>query len=211
MKKIPGFFLSWIVFSCNTQQPQNQTTLPDTASKIQADTIATKIPEDTVLLHLAKKILQTIKQRDFVALAAFTGTKGSILFSPYAHLDTAHNQVLNKSSLLTLSGNNKKLNWGSYDGSGLPINLSLTDYFKKFVYDADFLQAEKFSVDERIGSGNSLHNVSAIYPGSHFVEAHFTGFDKQYEGMDWKSLRLVFMPEANGYKLVAVVHDQWTI
>lgn len=211
MKKISVLILLWMVVSCNTKQQQKQSTVQEHASHIQTDTIATKIPEDTVLLHLAKKILETIKQRDFVALAAFAGPEGKILFSPYAHIDTAHNQVLNKSSLLTLSGNNKKLNWGSYDGSGLPINLSLTDYFKKFVYDADFLQAEKFSVDERIGSGNSLHNVSAIYPGSHFVEAHFTGFDKQYEGMDWKSLRLVFMPEANGYKLVAVVHDQWTI
>jgi len=43
------------------------------------------------------------------------------------------------------------------------------------------------------------------------VEYHFPGFDKKYEGMDWASLRLVLIEAKDGWKLVGIVHDQWTI
>ena len=63
----------------------------------------------------------------------------------------------------------------------------------------------------RIGQGNSLNNIREFYPGSYFVEYHFSGFDPQYAGMDWQSLRLVFLEEDGVWLLVGIVHDQWTI
>jgi (p)ppGpp synthase/HD superfamily hydrolase len=43
------------------------------------------------------------------------------------------------------------------------------------------------------------------------VEYHFSGFDPKYEGMDWRSLRLVFEEKDNIWHLVGIIHDQWTI
>ena len=62
-----------------------------------------------------------------------------------------------------------------------------------------------------IGKGNTLNNIAQVYPNGEFVEFHFTGFDTQYEGMDWTSLRLVFEENNGTWFLIGIVHDQWTI
>ena len=41
------------------------------------------------------------------------------------------------------------------------------------------------------------------------MEYYFSGFDPQYGGMDWRSLRLVFAPHGEGWALVGIVHDEW--
>ena len=56
-----------------------------------------------------------------------------------------------------------------------------------------------------------MNNVRAIYPKSIVVEYYYDGFDPQYEGMDWQSLRLVFESEADRWVLVGIIHDEWTI
>ena len=89
--------------------------------------------------------------------------------------------------------------------------LTIEEYFKKFIYAADFLNAEKVSINQKNGQGNSINNIVEIYKPCDFVESHFAGFDKSLGGMDWQSLRLVFKKYNDKYYLVGVVHDQWTI
>jgi hypothetical protein len=104
------------------------------------------------------------------------------------------------------------LTWGNYDGSGEPITISIREYFDSFVYAADYAKAPVSAVDEQIGTGNSLTNLPKVFPGSRFVEYHFPGFDQKYQGMDWRSLRLVFEERMGGrWWLIAIVSDQWTI
>ncbi|MEO7960049.1 MAG: hypothetical protein ABIR19_00800, partial [Ginsengibacter sp.] len=103
------------------------------------------------------------------------------------------------------------ISWGAYDGEGGDIRMTIGDYFKKFVYDVDFLSPEKTSYNQTMGAGNSLNNITEIYKDADFMENYFSGFDKKYDGMDWRSLRLVFKEFEGNYYLVGVVHDQWTI
>jgi hypothetical protein len=42
------------------------------------------------------------------------------------------------------------------------------------------------------------------------VEYHFTGFEPDYGGLDWRSLRLVFMQDGDEWFLIGIVHDEWT-
>ncbi len=44
-----------------------------------------------------------------------------------------------------------------------------------------------------------------------FIEYHFSGFEEEYGGMDWVSLRLVFVQEGGQWYLVGLVNDRWTI
>jgi hypothetical protein len=83
-------------------------------------------------------------------------------------------------------------------------------YIDKFVYNADFLNAEKTAYNQVIGKGNSLNNLGEVFPNHPFIEYYFSGFDEKYAGMDWTSLRLVFKLHQGNYYLVAIVHDQWT-
>jgi hypothetical protein len=79
------------------------------------------------------------------------------------------------------------------------------------VYDVDFIKPENFKVNDFIGLGNSLNNLSSVYKDCDFTESHFSGFDEKYGGMDWRSLRLVFKERNKRFYLVGVVHDEWTI
>ncbi|MEX2591982.1 MAG: hypothetical protein WD426_04350 [Anditalea sp.] len=106
---------------------------------------------------------------------------------------------------------NKQVKWGNYDGTGKDILLTPGEYFNKFVYDVDFLNAEQTLVNEMIGEGNSLNNLETVYKGADFTESYFSGFNGKYEGMDWRSLRLVFRRDQGKMFLIAIVHDQWTI
>ena len=101
--------------------------------------------------------------------------------------------------------------WGEYDGSGFPINLSFADYYTRFVYDQEFVHPHLVGINNVIGFGNTLVNIADVHPNGSFVEFHFTGFDPQYEGMDWRSLFLVFEQLDGNWVLVGIVHNEWTI
>ena len=89
--------------------------------------------------------------------------------------------------------------------------MTIENYFKKFVYNADFLNAEQTNLNKMVGSGNSLNNLITTYKGCNYTESYFSGFDKKYDGMDWCCLRLVYTKYQLKYYLIAIVHDQWTI
>ena len=109
------------------------------------------------------------------------------------------------------SKDTKVYNWGLYDGSGEPIELSFMDYYETFVYDVDFLNPEVIGINTLIGMGNTYVNISEVYPNAEFVELHFNGIDPQYEGIDWRSLYLIFEKVDSTWKLIAITHGQWTI
>ena len=101
--------------------------------------------------------------------------------------------------------------WGAFDGSGHPIELSFADYYTRFVYDQEFVNPHVVGINNVIGLGNTLVNIADVHPNGSFVEFHFTGFDPQYEGMDWSSLFLVFEQLDGNWVLVGIVHNEWTI
>ena len=165
------------------------------------------------VLALDKQILAALKDKDYESFSGFIHPVEGIRFSPYGYVDTTSAILFSVQGFLEEVSKKPqtKITWGQYDGTGEPIVLTIDEYFKKFVYDADFLNAPKNSLNEMIGKGNSLNNLTAIYKDSDFTEHHFPGFDQKYDGMDWRSLRLVFKNYNSKMYLVGIVHDQWTI
>lgn len=74
----------------------------------------------------------------------------------------------------------------------MPIDLGIGQYFEKFVNDADYANAPEIVSNQSTQRGNTINNIAQIYSGKQWVDFYFSGFDPQYEGMDWKSLTLVF-------------------
>lgn len=200
--------LAVLVVCCNnTDRPADSTLSKDTVIKQKpADTLA----DQEMLKTIATKILTTLKARDYKAFAGYFHPTDSVLFSPYGFIATESSKKLTKANFTKLIEERGSVNWGNYDGSGEPIRLTAQKYIEKFVYNADYLQAEKTAYNQIIGKGNSLNNLHEVYPQHPFIEYYFSGFDKKYAGMDWTSLRLVFKLHQGSYYLVAVVHDQWT-
>lgn len=205
-----------IIAACNQNSPtgsdkgsakNNQTRdtiLIDTKEK-------SSIKDDSNLISLSLNILTLIKNKDYAHFSALIDPKSGVRFSPYGVVDTLKNQILSAKEFTALVNSKKAVRWGIFEGTGEPINLNIDNYFQRFVYDADFIRAEKKSVDKIIGADSSSSNIKLIYHGYNFVQFYFSGFNKKYEGMDWKSLVLVFREENKTFFLVGIVHDQWNI
>ena len=173
---------------------------------------ASKFNKDSVLLHLTQDILIALRNKNYSAVADFIDPVSGVRFSPYGFVDTIRNVIFSKEKFAEQAGrsNQDKIVWGYFDGSGDTINMTLNEYIAKFVYDVDFSKPETRKINEFIGHGNSLNNLLSVYKDCDFTESHFSGFENKYEGMDWRSLRLIFKERDGKFFLVGVVHDQWT-
>src|SRR5690606_20543458 len=100
--------------------------------------------------------------------------------------------------------------WGMYDGSGEDIVLTFAEFIDRFAYNYDYAAAPQVGWNSVLQTGNTLLNHEDVYPDSLFVEYHVPG-SAEYDGMDWGTLRLVFMEHEGTWYVVGIIHDQWTI
>ncbi len=156
-------------------------------------------------------MIKLIKAKDMASLSRYVHPTQGIRLTPYFYIDSQNDQVFTAQDLATLDQNVNVFNWGYYDGSGEPIDLNFNDYYDTFIYDEDFMNPQLIGNNTPIGSGNIIDNLAQVYPNGHFVEFHFSQIDPQYEGLDWRSLRLVFEQDNGLWYLVGIVHGQWTI
>ena len=163
-----------------------------------------------LIKNRAKQAILALKNKDSIKLAKLAHPTLGIRFSPYAYTGGDNVRLAAYKIKYIFQSRTERL-WGHYDGIGLPIRLTFTEYYQRFIYDKDFSQANQISYNEIIGSGTTLNNVFQFYPGAIIVEFHFPGFDPRSEGMDWESLRLVFQEKDNIWYIVGIIHDQWTI
>jgi hypothetical protein len=157
------------------------------------------------------EVIKALKDRDMEKLSKLAHPEKGVRFSPYGYVDAEKNLVFAASDVSGLLSDSTIYTWGSYDGTGDPIELTFEDYYKRFIYDVDFANAQHIGYNEILGKGNTLENSAEVYKDSIIVEYHFSGFDPQYEGMDWRSLRIVFEKAENTWYLVGIIHDEWTI
>jgi hypothetical protein len=191
-----------------TALPPTATPLP-TAPPPSPTPLPTVNPEEAVLLR-AEEAVRALSSRDLAALATLVHPVEGVRFSPYAFVQET-DQRFTPDQLPGLLADPTVRVWGAFDGSGRPIELTFAAYYERFVYDQDFANPEQKSLNQRLGQGNSLDNSREFYPGSMVVEYHFSGFDPQYAGLDWRSLRLIFQELGGAWYLVGVIHDEWTI
>lgn len=228
MKKRVSILLltSVLIFatSCGfTESPQtNETEIPNSQSNNEK--VNTEPNENTevspaeseediesIVKDRALEALKLIKDYDMVKFSEMVHPENGVRFTPYGYVDVENDLVFSKDEVSKLGTDSKIYVWGNYDGTGDPIELTFEDYYKKFIYDADFINAEQISINERLGQGNSLDNSAEVYKDAYVVEYHFSGFDPQYEGIDWKSLRLVLLETEGTWYIAGIIHDQWTI
>lgn len=158
----------------------------------------------------ADQAVAAMKNRDMPLLAQLVHPQWGVRFSPYSYVLEDH-RVFTAGALAGLMQDASVYQWGNYDGSGEPILLTFSEYFDRFVYSMDFANAPQTSFNQRLGYGNTLDNSREFYPGGVVVEYYFPGQDPQYGGMDWHSLRLVFLSDGERWYLIGVINDEWTI
>lgn len=183
---------------------------PSTQSPFETQPSESSNDQDAQLKVIALDVVEYLQERDLSALIPLIDPEQGLRFSPYPHINTDTDLVFKADALPSFKDTNK-LQWGIADGSGEALDLSFRDYYEKFVYNNDFADAPNVSVNKILAKGNSESNITKVYPSASYVEFYFPGFDKELDGMDWQSLVLVFIPSADDWKLVDIVHGQWTI
>lgn len=204
------------------QQSQEQaqtgpTSSPEasTAPEESADPTTPAEPEEGMpptALEAAATVMKALKNSDMESLAAWVHPDKGVRFSPYAYVDPKKDLVFTREKLEGGMKDNTKYEWREFAGSGELIELTFAEYFKQFVYDADFAGDAEIALNKGLGQGTTVNNINEVYPKEthDFVEYHIDGIDPSVEGMDWRSLRLVFEKMGEDRALVGIVHDQWT-
>ena len=177
------------------------------------DQISQDIPKGQreTIQSISDQILHKLKDKDMSALAELVHPEKGVRFTPYSYVDVNKDVKIASSEFAGLMNETTKRLWGAFDGSGEPIDMIFSEYYKKFVYDVNFLEAPQIIFNQAVQRGNSLVNMKEAYPDALFIEYHFPGFEAQYQGMDWRSLRLAFEEKDGKWYLVGIIHDQWTI
>lgn len=150
-------------------------------------------------------------KENYIPALGWIKTFKGLRFTPYTHVDLEEDVVMTKEQVNNFFNNYKKYLWGVYDGIGTPIILTPAVYYYYFIYTQDFIQAEEVRFNKPVKTINTYENHYQIYDNPIVVEYYFSGFNPRFEGMDWESLRLVFEEYENEWKLVGIIHNQWTI
>jgi hypothetical protein len=149
------------------------------------------------------------------SLSTLVHPEKGIRFSPYNEVLVGKNEdrVFTRAQVATLLTNKRKYVWGAFDGSGDPIRFTFPGYYRRFIYDYDFSRVTPTlsRSSEITGNRMSVFNLAEVYPGSIVTRFHFEGLKDKYEGMNWKTLWLVFEEKRDQWYLVGVVHGEWTI
>lgn len=165
----------------------------------------------SIIEKRSEEAIRLISEYDFDGLANMVHPIYGIRFTPYTFVYIDKNLVFYKDEIKNFENDEDVHIWGVYDGIGDDIELKPLDYFKKFVYDEDFADAEQISYNEIISETGWIENQFGMYHNSIIVEYYFSGFNPDFVGMDWTSLRIVFQKHENEWYITGVIHNQWTI
>lgn len=159
----------------------------------------------------AKEVVAAMKSRDGPRLAEFVHPERGVRFSPYAFVDVSSDRVLSREQVRRLWEDDSVYSWGRADGSGDPLLLTPAAYFERFVMDRDFAAATSVTVDDYPERGTTTSNAAEVYPDATSVEFFLEPSAGQGDpAFEWRALRLMFENADGSWRLVAVIHDEWT-
>ncbi|MBT2288291.1 hypothetical protein J7E73_03900 [Paenibacillus albidus] len=192
-----------------------QTPAPPEAEPTESAQPAAEAPDEgtpPTAKEAAATVMRALQNKDMDQLAAWVHKDKGLRFSPYAYVDPKNDLVFTSEQIEGSMKDSTLYKWRSFPGNGEVIELTFADYFKQFIYDADFIKEGEIALNKGLGEGTTLNNLNEVYPKESydFVEYHIDGIDPKVEGMDWRSLRLVFEKIGEDHALVGIIHDQWT-
>ncbi len=149
-----------------------------------------------------------LSQKDMQSLASLIHPVKGVRFSPYLSIDPKTDLVYNTAQLMVFFRDHRKHTWGYYEGTSTAIKLTNEEYYKLYLYDADYAHAVKTRLNPEPDNILITGNIFEVYPKGIVVEYRFPQ-DTNQNNTVWRSLKLVFEPEGKTCFLVGIIHDQW--
>ena len=193
-----------------TEAPTQESTQEPTQQPVQQPTDSMEGLPPTAL-EAAATVMTVLKNGDMEQLAAWVHPEQGLRFSPYPYVDLENDLVFTRDQVSALMDDSTAHVWRTFPGTGEVIELTYADYAKRFVYDADFIKDADIALNEILGEMTTLSNLNEVYPQEthDFVDYYIDVIDPAHEGMDWRSLRLVFEKIGDDRMLVGIIHDHW--
>ena len=179
------------------------------STSISSTPISADISQQT-LRQQALRIQRALANKDFSRITNDIHPIRGVRFSMYAYVRPESDKVFSRGQYAQyLQQSNIRFTWGEKDGTGDVLITPLPMYLDTWVDGKKFNNAN-ISINEFKNNGNSINNLKEIYQASDVVEFYYKGTD-EYDGMDWRVLRLVFDEYQGKRYLVAIINDQWTV
>lgn len=158
----------------------------------------------------AMRIQRALANHDYASIINDIHPTKGVRFSMYAYVHLDKDKVFSRAQFAQyLRESRIRFTWGELDGSGETYVVPLPVYLDSWI-DAKKFDDARLTVNKFESRGNMINNVMEVYPGSDVVDFYYRGSD-QYEGMDWRGMRLVFENYQGKRHLVGIVSDRWTV
>jgi hypothetical protein len=187
-----------------------QTELEETQGAAMVGEVDAIIAKE-IIKNLADEVIETMSQEDMATFSTYIHPEKGVRFTQYSHIFTDSDLVFTKEEVSEFGSDETVYTWGIYDGSGEDIVLTPMAYYDRFVYDEDYKNADEISYNTIISSSGMMENQFEIYENAIIVEYYFDGFDPEFYGMDWSSLRIVYEKYKDNWYIVGIIHNEWTI
>ncbi len=167
--------------------------------------------ETEIIEMMGNRAVKALKNRDSKTLALMMHPQVHLRFSPFPSF-SADSISFSQDEVQKLFADNHKYLWGYTDGKGDPILMTPQEYYTSYLYAVDFSNApQKYFAQPQTSRGNNVNTILQTFPGARVAEFYFPGFNPEYEGMDWKSLLIIFAPSGGKWFLVGIANNQWGI
>ncbi len=160
-----------------------------------------ELPQETL-----DKVIELIKIKSYSKLINdYFSEDMKIRFVPHSML--SRNDIsLSKQEILDYWNKNTTIHWGNFEGSGLPIDLTIRDYFHNYI-SLDPEEHYKISINKRILETDSSESVYKEY-GKDVVVDILSNWDSPNE---WQGIKIVFKYEKESWRIICLVFNRYEI
>lgn len=168
-------------------------------------------PRKLNIWDTATHILKALDGKNMEKLSHYVHPEKGVRFTPFTYVQPEEDIVLSAEEVRTAFEDDTIRNWGMSDaGEEEDMRLPFSQYYLDYLWDQNYLEAKKVAWNERMMHGSMIDNAREAYPDAQIVEYHFPGFEEQYGGLDWVSLRLILEQHEKRWYLVGIIHDRWS-
>lgn len=161
------------------------------------------------LKQQALRIQRALANNDFARITNDIHPTRGVRFSMYAYVRLDTDKVFRREQYAQYLQSKIRFTWGELDGTGEALVVPLPEYLSTWIEAKKYNNA-RITINAFESRGNMINNVNKAYPKSDVVDFHYKG-TAEYDGMDWRGMRLVFDEHQGKRYLIAIVNDRWTV
>lgn len=203
-----GFASILAITGCQSSA-ESSSTVPNQSTGNASVPVVSDMSQQT-LRQQAMRIQRALANNDFFRITNDIHPTRGVRFSMYAYVRPEADKVFSREQYAQYLQQSKiRFTWGEKDGTGDLLVTPLPEYLNTWVA-AKKYNNSAISINEFHQTGGMINNLRDIYPYSDVVEFHYKG-SEEYDGMDWRIMRLVFDDYQGKRYLVAIINDRWTV